>query len=554
MLAVLPLFVASYCIYFLSHSYSELSDDFRKLNPCFYRSWNWQNAFFTEKTKAAGNVFCYIGILVSVSLSAYAVRTFRKNRGPKSMHFTLFREDAVCLAILFAILISQWIYGFRTSYPAFDEVFSAVNCSGMHPFQTASYYMLPNNHVFFNLLNHFLGASPDARLISGRIVSGTAFAALLPFLFYWLKEKCNSRFFAVLFCALMLLQFPVWGFSFQARGYSITLFCAWVSLISLEKYLRTHSHPSLWVHTFCVIVGLWTIPTFLFWELALLVFFLGWMVYSRRIYWAGIQAQLVAGAAVFLVYLPVLCFSGAKSIFENGYVVSEKQSLIAFWPKFKELFQATIQYCYSGSVDAKNLSYLILFFTPFILFPVLRKTRIASTLGFLLALWIVFVGMESYIQRFPFMRNLNAHVSFSLAALLLSLLVLMERFAGQRLRWLQAATAFCFCMAMGLHFLKFNRDHVGDCLYFYQADVRFKNLDGSAAEFPPNTRVWVSDEGFFWEYLLRSRGSEASMCFDRSNASFYIKNESEKLPASLEGNVEMLRKTEDYEIYRIVGR
>jgi hypothetical protein len=553
LLALFPLLVALGCLKFNFSSYEGLRNGYLKLCPCLYKYWEWDQAFFSRATCENGKRFCWFGLIISLNLSFLAFRKFRKTKSSKIIDVSLLKGDAICLAILYAWAAGQWIYGFKTSYPAYDEVFSAVNCAGLHPFQTASYYMLPNNHIFFNLVNHFLGPDPSSRIVTGRILAGIAFAILIPFLFFWLKRKTNSRFYATLFCALMFLQFPVWGFSFQARGYSFLLLCAWVSFITLDKYLKDNYRPTLWLHAACIIIGLWSVPTFLFWEVALLLYFGVSMIAKKRLDWPGVQTHLIAGATVFLVYLPVICFSGLGAILENRYVVSQKNSLVHYLPEFWNAFQSAIQYCFSGFVDDKTKGYQVLFFIPVLLYPFLRRTRIASALNFYLALWLAFTGLEFYIQRFPFMRNMNAHVSFTLAAVLLCGRALLQRILQNRMIWLQRGAIILFCFALGLHYMRFNFDHINDSLYFYQADRRFKVLDETTASLPQESKVWVSDEGFYWEFLCKRHGLQASMCFDRGTATHYIKMETEKLPPSLEGNVEKIRQTDEYEIYRVLS-
>ena len=105
--------------------------------------------------------------------------------------------------------------------------------------------MLPNNHVFFNLLNGTLCHFVDNKVISGRIISGITFAVFIPLLYYWLLNKTKSRYYAAAFCAVMMLQFPVWAFSFQARGYAIYLLCAWAAFISLQHFIAARSKATL---------------------------------------------------------------------------------------------------------------------------------------------------------------------------------------------------------------------------------------------------------------------------------------------------------------------
>ena len=110
-------------------------------------------------------------------------------------------------------------------------------------------------------------------------------------------------------------------------------------------------------------------------------------------------------------------------------------------------------------------------------------------------------------------------------------------------------TALC-CAAFAVHFAQFNRQHIHDSLYFYNAETRYKTLHEAIMSLPADARVGVSDEGFYWEFLCQQRGLEASMCLGLS-ATHYIKMETEILPAYLTGKVEKIRQADEYEIYKI---
>jgi hypothetical protein len=563
------------CILYLSHSYGALRDWYLGLFPCIYKAWEWPEKFFTPMVKQAGNYYCIAGIAVAALLLLYFASQYIKNKNPLTSVFRLYRPDAGYLAVLYAFGLAIWLYGFFRACPAYDEVFSAVNCAGIHPFQTASYYMLPNNHVFFNVLNAITGAYTEDKVFSGRILSGLAFAALIPILYYWLRSKTASRPYAALFCALLMLQFPTWGFAFQGRGYSLYLLCSWASFIYLQRYIQMKSRPALLVHAIAVVIGYWTVPSFLFWHAALCIYLLINMLRWRRMDWPAIRAQAVAVAFVFLAFLPVFCFSGAAALMDNGYVKDTGDFFTNFVPNFRVAFRSAIQYCFSGFVDAHDWSYVALFFLPLALLPFIRKSRASGSVGFYVIVWVAFCIVELKIQHFPFMRNLIAHASITLAAALLACYAFIRRALWEGKRGFRSMLAFLLdlradrdwgkwrivqaaaiagaglvCIAVAVHFVRFNQDHIHDSLYFYNADSRYRTLHEAVMTLPAGARVGVSDEGFYWEYLCERRGLTASMCMGPS-ATHYIKMDTEILPPYLEGRVEKIRQADEYEIYRV---
>jgi hypothetical protein len=298
------------------------------------------------------------------------------------------------------------------------------------------------------------------------------------------------------------------------------------------------------------------------------------MLRKRNIDWPAVRAQLIAVAFVFLVFLPVFCFSGAAALMDNGYVRDTGDFFTNFVPNFQVAFRSAIQYCFSGFVDAHDISYVVLFFLPLVLLPFIRKSRAAGSAGFYVIVWVAFCIVELKIQHFPFMRNLIAHASVTLAAVLLACYALIAKALWAKKQEFQSALTFLLdlrgrswdrwraiqytviagtgliCVLLAVHFIRFNRDHVHDSLYFYNADSRYRTLHEAVMTLPAGARVGVSDEGFYWEYLCERRGLTASMCMGPS-ATHYIKMDTETLPPYLEGRVEKVRQADEYEIYQV---
>ncbi len=534
---------------YLISSYERLAAWYLGLNPCFYKSYEWQQLFFNPATHQKGRSFCIAGIVAGIALGAWLLRSLRKKKS-WLLELSFTKADRAAVACLWLFGAAIWLYGMLRAVPGYDEVFSAVNCAGIHPFQTASYYMLPNNHVFFNLTNALLGKLFSDNLISARIISGLAAFVLIPVLYKWIRSQGVPVAVAAVFVALMLLQFPVWGFAFQGRGYLLYLLCAWTAFISLQSYFRTGNRMMLPPHMLVTVLGFWIMPSYLFWEAAILMYILYGVIRTRQLRAELVAALAVAAGFVFLAYLPILCFSGLGAITENRYVVAEKVPLARYAPDFWNGFRSGVQYTFSGSVDARNISYLLAFFLPLALLPFLVRRRVFTTLLFLLFVWISFAGLLFCMQRFPFMRNLIAHSSLTLAALLLSSYSLLQSVFGARFTWLQHTLPVLCCAMVGLHFARFNQQHIYDSLYFYQSDTRYRTLHEAILKLPADSRVWVSAEGFYWEYLCKRRKLPASMCLGPS-ATHYIRMETEPLPPELSGKVEKILQADEYEILRI---
>ncbi|MGZ3873322.1 MAG: hypothetical protein ACXVJD_10410, partial [Mucilaginibacter sp.] len=242
-----------FCVIFLLTDYNRLSHWYIGLGQTFYRLHFWRVDFFTPETKKDGNLFCIAGLLACVILLAFLYRRRQQEKvNPRLNHRNL-------LPAIFLILsgIAAWWCGNSLVRPAFDEVFSAVNCAALPPFQALSYYMLPNNHILFNLLNGlFFHFAPD-KVFTGRLISLACYLSLIALMFSWLLNLFKNGFLAVAATLALMLQFPVWGFSFQARGYELCTLAAWLAFFALSRYSLFNSARWLNIYVAACVTGYW---------------------------------------------------------------------------------------------------------------------------------------------------------------------------------------------------------------------------------------------------------------------------------------------------------
>ncbi len=507
-----------FCLYYLCNSYRELAGKYQFAHGCFYRHAQWKTKFFTDAIKIAGNWYCVCGIITSLALLMYYLN--RRRQSFQVLHDDSIRihfngVDVISMVGLLLLGAGLWAWGFVHSVPAYDEVFSAINCAGEGPVLSVTYYMLPNNHVLFNIINSSLFWCSQDNIVSGRIISGVAFITLIVLLYNWLRSKLDHRGYAVLYCAVVMLQFPVWGFSFQARGYSLYLLCAWTSLIMLEYYLDRHNTTALIVHAFTCIIGFAVMPTFLFWYSSIALIIGCNFVYNKRVDRKLIIWHIIILASVFLFYLPILCYSGLSALTDNEYVRVAHPSWPDFWNNFKSGFDATIRYCFASDVDGHSLIYPILFAAPMLLLPFLRGTRASLYIICGLTIWAVFLMLQMKFRHYPFMRNMIAHCSVSLAILMISIHFFSKKVFGKtRLSFIQHAAPLLFCLLSMVHFVRYMYGNLNGGLYFYDTVGRYNDQLRMIKGIPKGAAVWTSDESFFPRYLLLQAGTHACNCYN----------------------------------------
>ena len=156
--AVFFLAVIVFCFFYIFSSYDYLCHWYLGLGGHINRMESWTADFFTPVTRAAGNRYCIAAIAIAGLGLVYVYNCLRAKEQMQGLgiHFRLDMRGALSLAGCIFAGSLMWVQGNLSVKPSNDEVFSAVACAGMHPFQTLSYYMAPNNHILFNLLNNLV--------------------------------------------------------------------------------------------------------------------------------------------------------------------------------------------------------------------------------------------------------------------------------------------------------------------------------------------------------------------------------------------------------------
>ena len=275
-----------FCIWYLAVSRNYLIEWYMGLNNCFYKSNVWTNEVFKPETKATGNYFCFFGLLLSMASYGYLIYK-RKNTTlslslSPTLSFKIKKADQQFVAPILIISFGLWLWGTKNIAPAFDEVFSAVNCAGIHPFQSLSYYMLPNNHIGFNFVNGILFHFAKDKVFTGRLISLIAYFGISISIYMFFLKTLTNNWLSIVSTLLVLIQFPVWGFSYQARGYEWYALAGIICFITLYFYILEHKKVLLYINTAALIIGYFFIPTFFYMHLAQIVFMGMYQLLSKK--------------------------------------------------------------------------------------------------------------------------------------------------------------------------------------------------------------------------------------------------------------------------------
>jgi hypothetical protein len=499
-------------------------------------------------------MYCVIAMAIASAGLIYVPRRIRiwNTTAKQPLNIKPGTADILPLALCIAAVIGAWHWGNHMAMPAYDEVFSAHNAAGIHPFQTVSYYMLPNNHLFFNLINNVFFHPFADKVATGRIISLIACCSLIVILFYSLKKVIQNRWLAALACITLALQFPVWGFSFQARGYELYLLAEWGMVISLFCYIQSGHKNWLGANLLSIAIGYFCIPSFLYMHVAQLLFtLLHWIFYKQKDsrFW---KYQLAAIFLAFLFYLPALCFSGLDSIARNTWVSPMGGNKTAgdfvqwMWPNFGTY----VTHLFSD-IHWNSLSFNWLLFTLPLALVFFRKNKSSVLFGmFYLVMWLVFFLIIIIMKKMPFERNLIGHYSLTLAGIIwLCWSVAGLLFRRENLLIAKQILFCCIIIPVAVHFVATNESMLKDGLYEYEVNMFFVDLSNKLKEIPRGTSVAFSDESFYCYFICRKQRYKVTRC-TTGNEDYYIKQAFEPLPQLLGNRYALAFTIVQYEIYK----
>ncbi len=552
-IAVVLLFLVSvffFSVVYLCSSRQSLSGWYLGLTPYFYNKEQWLTAFFTPSVKRFGNIFCFaaVGISIVGVYKLYKVWQANSETVKDAYSFAVFMVDVFWIALLTATCIGLWSWGNAKFHPAFDEVFSAVNSAGSHPFVALSYYMLPNNHIGFNLFNGVFFYFAADKLITGRFLSFVAYLILVLSVFGWFCTFMRYRVLAFMGAIAVALQFSVWGYGFQNRGYEWYTLATFIAFISALYFTSTNNKRWLHLNTVACIVGNCCVPTFFYYQVAQWLF-VGLLpgASSRRVFW---WAQLTVLSIVFLFYLPALCFSGIGAFIANPYV-SSAGNLAGIVGKSGAYLVEFATYCYSGMVSEYNFMNVLFFLLPLLLlFRWKRNVFFARAGVYFGVLWLMAFIVVFIMRRYPYLRNMAGHECISLTLFIVVVYWLTDRFA-HRLKIRPAGFILFAAVAAGLsaHFIEVNSGRFQNLLYNYNTTEKYMAISEAVATLPATATLACTNESFYAYYLASKRGLKPTQ-HPTGKEQYLIKQADERVESGILAQYAYLFAFDSYQLYQ----
>lgn len=527
----LVLLYACFALYYTGHSRTELLADFLGTDGCIYRQQKFVSQTFTEALKQQGNAWSLAGVVLALF---FAWSLYRMPfRLPWREAGALFRKHALPLLALLVLCLALSVYGFYHNALCTDEAFSALNCAEQPVYRLLSYYPLPNNHVLYNFLNHFAAGISGNAFYSGRVLSILFYCILCAANFLLFEHFTRNRLLAFLCSALLAFQFIVWGFGHQGRGYALCFLLEWGGFFSFYAYFFGNGKrktEALSLLLCCNILGIWTVPIYLY----LVMFFccsaLLIMIRRRSLYLPFWYTMALSGVGVCLVYLPLFCYSGFGAIF-GGYATG--QPLRELWDLSCIYFYNIVSLQTFNFLDLLKPLATVLFLAPLVLWGVFRKrlARYSGLLFLYVMLWFSLMLMSVLVQHLPVMRGIGFHMHFSLLLLLLMLATIVNDCRPRKLALGLFAGIVVLC---AVRMFNYNKEFSPADLYGQDTRAFYRSLAELPQDFPPGARIWLPDECFMWPYVLKDRSrTDLYDCSFRQQEILFLSEDDKPLPEAI---------------------
>ncbi len=472
--------------------YEEIIYWYQNLNPHFYKNDEWTTHFFTFGTFKFSKIYSWILVIVSLIFVYFSGKESQPINLPRRS--LTFKNDAIIKTLIFCCGMFIWWFWQQKAAYSTDEVFSAVHFANKPFIQVVSYYPLPNNHIFFNAINHWFIYVADDLVFTGRLISGLSISLLAISVYSFSGRFFTNKALRFSIVIFILTVFPIMGFSTQARGYGLHLLLGWIAFTQIYSYSKNKNPNFLTNYAVAIALGVWTIPSFLYFWVGISVPYFVTMVYKKKFDFSFIFTNFKIIWVILVLYLPVVIFSGWKSILANKYVTSQESSTLDF---IHEMFSGGY---FRGLLNewlyTPNDSWfgILIFFLSIILFLIYRKKYSNTIVPYALSLVMSFLLMTLLLKKFPFYRNMVSHCLLYWIVLLISVsqtIILKNKIV---------ISIWIFCLLFLASFFTYkNFEKFPFQLYYYDVNTFSASLQFTGKDIFTNKKVFIEDESFFWQ-------------------------------------------------------
>lgn len=219
---------------------------------------------------------------------------------PVPVFMRLERLVAFAAVAAVAVFVCIYVYHMATTSLWHDELYSVQHFSSRGIWNAVSNYHVPNNHIFFNVLNALTPTADPYEPLAARLWSFVAVLACLAVAAPWLFRQ-GLHLEAVVFSIAVFANAKNLDLMSQARGYGLAACFAVLGAILTHRYLESGSTRAIASVATTTVLGTWTVPAYLGFAGPLM---LCAFLFRRR--WNALVAGGLTIMCIGALHLPVL--------------------------------------------------------------------------------------------------------------------------------------------------------------------------------------------------------------------------------------------------------
>ncbi|WP_309641979.1 hypothetical protein [Flavobacterium sp.] len=229
---------------------------------------------------------------------------------------TLTNTSLVAYILIIPFLTA--VYFGLTLPVSFDESCTFLLFTNKGLLETITHYPAPNNHVLFSILTHLTNGIPNiSNLMRIRIPAIGIHLLTLISLYRFVATFFNRNLAVVVVCVSSLLFLNIY-YSYMARGYGLINLCFVNCLYYSFKICNAiETRKSLILFGLFSVVGMYTIPTFIYPIVTLSVFII---LVKPNLFWTQVKVGLCVLTLTSMLYAPIIYYDGLDSITGNSFV------------------------------------------------------------------------------------------------------------------------------------------------------------------------------------------------------------------------------------------
>jgi hypothetical protein len=226
----------------------------------------------------------------------------------------LSRSTRASLLLIFVLQTVAFLYFLVTIPFHYDEAWTYIYFTGRGFLKTVTFYPIPNNHIFYNLVAGLFDLLPFPPEITTRLPS--YFSSLVAtWYFFRIASLYFTEFTTLITTAIFAAAYPVVLYSIEARGYSFVLCFTVLLLYAAVQHIRepggrTFRH----LYLFSLVAGMYSMPSFIYSAIVISGgLFVQYLIKKwplKTLLFDHLKASLV----VVLLYAPIVYFNGIDKL------------------------------------------------------------------------------------------------------------------------------------------------------------------------------------------------------------------------------------------------